>query len=84
MSDYGEVDRNSPVPPYRQIAAILRKRIEDGEYRPGARLPSVVTLMQTFGVAHLTAQKALRVLVDEGLAEMSPGMGTYVKAPGQP
>lgn len=84
MADYGEIDRTSPVPPYRQIAAVLRRRIEDGEYGPGARLPSVVSLMQTFGVAHLTAQKALRVLVDAGIAEMSPGMGTYVKRQDKP
>lgn len=29
-------------------------------------------------IARTTAAKALRVLVDEGVAEVSPGMGTYV------
>jgi len=37
--------------------------------------------MQTYGVAHLTANKALRLLAAEGLAELSPGMGYYVTAP---
>lgn len=75
------IDRESPVPPYRQVAAILRARIEDGTYT--RRLPSARDLVQEFGIAQLTGQKALKVLVDEGLAELSPGMGHYVKAQGE-
>lgn len=74
------IDRESATPVYRQLAAILRERIAAGTYLPGRRLPSVMDLVQEFGVAQLTARKALKVLVDEGTAEMSPGMGTYVKA----
>jgi DNA-binding GntR family transcriptional regulator len=77
-----DLDHDSAVPVYRQVAAILRDRIADGTYPPGRRLPSVTGLVQEFGIAQLTARKALRVLVDQGLAEMSPGMGTYVKTPG--
>lgn len=85
VADYVTMlDYDSATPIYRQVAAILRGRIESGEYQPGRRLPSVRGLVQEYGIAELTARKALRVLVDEGLAEMSPGMGTYVKAPGQP
>ena len=53
--------------------------------RPRARgparrpLPSIADLVQTYGIARTTAAKALRVLIEEGLAEVSPGMGTYVK-----
>jgi GntR family transcriptional regulator len=74
------VDHESPIPVYRQVAAILKERIEAGTYQPGKRLPSVRDLTQEFGIAQLTGRKALRVLVDEGIAEMSPGMGTFVKA----
>lgn len=72
------IDRDSPVPPYRQVAAILRQRIEDGTYT--RRLPSARDLMGEFGIAQLTARKALQVLVDDGAAELSPGMGYYVKS----
>ena len=75
------VDYDSPTAPYRQIAAVLRGRIQSGDYRPGQRLPSITTLMQEYGVAHLTANKALRLLAAEGLAELSPGMGYYVTGP---
>ena len=72
------VDPTSHVAPYRQVAGLLRQRIESGELPPGARLPSIVDLTQEYGIARVTAAKALRLLVSEGLAIMSPGMGTYV------
>ncbi len=73
------INYESSTAPYRQVAAILRDRIEAGRYPPGVRLPSINDLVQEFGVARTTAGKALRLLVDEGLAEMSQGMGFYVK-----
>ena len=76
---YRMVDHASPVAPYRQVAAILRQRVSSGEYAPGQRLPSIADLVQEYGIARTTAGKALRLLVAEGLAEMSPGMGVYVK-----
>jgi GntR family transcriptional regulator len=77
------IDYESAVPVYRQVAAILRERIDAGTYQPGRRLPSVNGLVQEFGVAQLTARKALHVLVEDGIAEMTPGMGTFVKAAGE-
>jgi GntR family transcriptional regulator len=66
--------------PHCGLAAFLREQIERGELAPGRRLPSIADLVQTYGIARTTAAKALRVLIDDGLAEVSPGMGTYVKA----
>lgn len=71
------IDPESPVAPYRQVAAILRERIEAGTYT--SRLPSIQDLTQEFGIARTTAAKALRLLADEGLAEVSEGMGYFVK-----
>ena len=73
------IDPESPVAPYRQVAAILRGRIENGEYT--SRLPSIADLTQEFGIARTTAAKALRLLAAEGLAEASEGMGYYVVPP---
>lgn len=83
--DHGTVDHDSNVPPYRQVAAFLRARIDSGELTPRQRLPSIAGLVQEYGIARTTASKALRVLIDEGLAEMVPGWGTYVAEhlPGQ-
>jgi DNA-binding GntR family transcriptional regulator len=72
------VDHGSAIPPYQQVAAILRDRITAGEIAPGARLPSIAGLVQEFGIARTTASKALHVLIGEGLAAVTPGWGTYV------
>ncbi|MFG1964022.1 GntR family transcriptional regulator [Nonomuraea sp. NPDC049028] len=73
------IDREGPVPPYRQIAAAVRKRIQSGEIPPGRRIPSLVELEAEFGVARDTLRKAIQVLKDEGLVETVRGMGVYVK-----
>lgn len=73
------VDPYSDVPRYQQIAGFLRDRIKSGELAPGDRLPSQLSIAQEYGVARMTAGKALQLLVDEGLAVIVPGMGTFVK-----
>jgi GntR family transcriptional regulator len=65
------------VPLYVQVAAILRGRVGTGEIT--SRLPSLKTLTEEFGVSHITAEKAIQVLKNEGLVETVTGKGTYVK-----
>ncbi|MHC5703359.1 GntR family transcriptional regulator [Streptomyces sp. PKU-MA01144] len=72
------IDREGPVPPYQQIAAFLRERIESGAIPPGRRIPSLVELEAEFGVARDTLRKAVKVLKDEGLVETVTGMGVFV------
>ncbi|MDX3101768.1 GntR family transcriptional regulator [Nonomuraea angiospora] len=72
------IDREGPVPPYRQVAAALKERIQTGKIPPGRRIPSLVELEQEFGVARDTLRKAVKVLKDEGLVETVSGMGVYV------
>lgn len=76
-----DLDPVSPVPRYLQIAAIIRGRIESGELRPGQPVPSQNTIVQTYGVARMTAHKALGVLVSEGLVVVVPGVGALVARP---
>jgi DNA-binding GntR family transcriptional regulator len=73
-----DIDRESPVPAYKQIAAALMRDIEAGVYRPGQRLPARDDLMHIFGVAKETAAKSLRYLISQGWAEKSTGVGTFV------
>lgn len=65
---------------YLQIAAELRRRIEDGQLRSGDRLPSTRQIVQDFGVAMATATKVLASLQHDGLARSVPGVGTVVAA----
>lgn len=69
------------MPRYRQVAAIIRTRIESGELQPGQPIPSQNTIMQQYGVARMTAHKALGVLVDEGIVVVVPGVGALVARP---
>lgn len=69
---------SSASPPYLQIAAELRRRIEDRELRPGDLLPSTRQIVRDFGVAMATASKTLTALRNEGLARSVPGVGTIV------
>ncbi len=59
-----------------QLAALLRAQIEDGTIT--TRLPSVKTLSQEHGVSHITAERALMTLRDEGLITPVIGKGYYV------
>ena len=74
-----EIDPEGPVPVYRQLADLLRARIEAGDYPPGRALPSHRTLSQEYGLAMSTVTKALAILRAEGLTEGVKGKGTYVK-----
>ena len=74
-----QINPRGALPPYRQIAAWLRSRIEAGEFRPGEDpLPSEKDLVNLFGVARDTARRAVEALRDEGLVETIPQRGTYV------
>ncbi|MFI1562217.1 GntR family transcriptional regulator [Streptomyces sp. NPDC020490] len=66
------------VPRWRQIYAILEERIVDGTYPPGTQLPGVLALHEEFGVAQMTARRVLTELRAAGLAQMQPGVGTFV------
>jgi len=70
------VDHDSPEPLYRQVAGILRRRIESGEIN--ARLPSLKTIAQEYEVSHITAKKAVALLREEGLVVVVAGRGAYV------
>jgi GntR family transcriptional regulator len=71
------LDHDSPVPLWQQLAAELRRQIETGAVT--GRVPSIVTVAQTYEVGHSTAQRALATLRDDGLIVGSHGRGYYVK-----
>ena len=71
------VDHGAPEPAYQQLAAILRARIANGEWRNGP-LPSVKQLQQEQDVGRDTVLRAIDILRDEGLVFTMPRRGTYV------
>ena len=75
------IDYESGIPPYRQLAAILRARIEAGEIK--GRFPSDRTISQEYGVATGTVRKAVAILRDEGYIMTAHGWGSQVMPPDQ-
>lgn len=71
------IDPDSATPLYVQVASMLRARIKSGEIT--SRLPSIRTITQEYGVSHITAEKAMQVLRDDGLVVTTIGRGTFVK-----
>lgn len=63
---------------YAQITTELRRRITDGTYRPGSRLPGEIVLCVEFGVTRNTVRRALSALQDEGLITARMGLGHFV------
>ncbi len=73
------IDHEGSTPVYLQLAAVLRSMIESGEIPPDRPLPSVKSMMQTYGVAQGTAERAVRILKEEGLVRTVIGKGVYVR-----
>jgi DNA-binding GntR family transcriptional regulator len=71
------VRHDLPEPAYQQLAAILTRGIETGQWATGP-LPSVKALQQQFGVGRDTVLHALQVLRDAGLIFTVPKRGSYV------
>jgi GntR family transcriptional regulator len=64
------------VPVYHQIAQVLRRRIEAGEWGQGNQLATEQTLCREFGVSRTTVRHALSLLKREGLLSSQRGVGT--------
>jgi GntR family transcriptional regulator len=65
-------------PLYRQARDLLVKRIVDGEWPPGAALPSESELAADLGVSQGTIRKALDELEAEKFVVRRQGKGTFV------
>ena len=73
------IDKKSHLPAYAQLAGILKQRISDGTFQPGARLPSEAAIAERFGISAMTARKAMGLLAEEGLLSRVQGLGTFVR-----
>jgi GntR family transcriptional regulator len=80
MLDLGSIDRADDRPPYRQIAAQLRRLISAGRLPPGEKLPSEAELIAHYGVARMTVRQALQELRGEGLVVAEHGKGVFVRS----
>ena len=73
------IDPDSAVPPYEQVAKMLRDEIAQGTMT--GRIPSVHTIAEHHQVSHRVAARALEILQGEGMIENVPGEGHVVRHP---
>jgi DNA-binding GntR family transcriptional regulator len=60
------------------VAGHIAARIEAGDLQPGARLPGERDLAVEYGMALMTARRAIRDLRERGLVRTLPSKGTFV------
>jgi GntR family transcriptional regulator len=69
---------SSPRGQYRQVADVLRTRIENGTYARGSTLPGEEELAVDLGVSRSTVNRAIRILSAEGYVRTVAREGTVV------
>ncbi len=73
------MDITPPQARYEQVADHLRQMITTGDLRPGDPLPSEQQLSEQYGLSRPTINKAVRLLVAEGMVTVEHGRGSFVK-----
>jgi DNA-binding transcriptional regulator YhcF (GntR family) len=73
------IDPDSAVPPYEQVAKMLRDEIAEGAMT--GRIPSIRTIAEHHHVSHRVAARALEILRGEGMIVNVPGQGHFVRHP---
>ena len=69
----------SDKPLYLQLSDDIERRIDNGEFQPGDRLPGDFALSREYGISVITARAAMRVLIDKLKIIRYPGKGTFVR-----
>jgi DNA-binding GntR family transcriptional regulator len=69
---------------YVQVAEHIASRIEEGELKPGQRLPPERDMADEYGVAYNTMRKSMEILRERGLIVTMHGRGTFVNDPALP
>jgi GntR family transcriptional regulator len=81
LTGSSELDRNSDVPLYFQLAAALKVMLEVDNWEAGARFASERELEEEFGVSRAVIRPALDLLVGDGAIFRIKGSGAFVAPP---
>ena len=72
---------SAPIPLHHQVYLDLKAALDEGEWRPGDRLPTERDLAARYGCSLITIRRALGELVREQRLERTRGRGTFVLHP---
>jgi GntR family transcriptional regulator len=73
-----QLERDSPIPLYHQLAGQLRSAIESGVLAKGAFLDNELELTDAWQVSRPTVRRAIQELVGAGLLTRRRGVGTQI------
>lgn len=80
MPEFRSISKPPSIP--EVVLEEIQRLIDEGELRPGDRLPSETELAERFGVGRSSIREAMRVLHLLGVIEVIQGKGTFVRQPG--
>lgn len=81
LTGSGELDRDSDVPLYFQLAAALKVMLEVDSWEAGTRFASERELEEAFNVSRAVIRPALDLLVGDGAIFRVKGSGAFVAPP---
>lgn len=84
MTATDTIDRQSATPYYRQLFAVLKRRLSTGAIARDEKLPSENELCTEFGLSRATVRQALQLLESHGLVTRVPGRGVFAGEPNPP
>jgi DNA-binding FadR family transcriptional regulator len=61
------------------VYAALKDKIESGVLLPGEQMPSLRKISEDYGISQTTARKVIEALARDGLVEIKPRWGSFVR-----
>ncbi len=78
LKSFGDIDKAAPEPLYQQIKNTIQRKIRNGDWSAGKKLPSENALVDALGLSRMTIHRALRELTQAGLINRVHGIGSFV------
>lgn len=75
------LNKNTPIPLYYQLEALILEEIENGTYPPGSMIPTEKELSQMFDISRTTVRQAIMDLVQKERLYRTKSKGTFVAYP---
>jgi len=81
LSRFEDLDKDSMVPLYRQLARSVAEKIQDGSFPEGSRIPSEQEWMRRFGLSRVTVRQAMGDLFQRNIIVRKQGLGPLCRRP---
>lgn len=75
------INEESGIPLYYQIKELIKKKIDNGEWKGGDKIPNELEMAENLQVSRSTIRQAILDLVNEGILTRKKGVGTFVAKP---